>query len=213
MYYKLSRITAPTEQPITLAEARMQLRVDTTGSPAVSTEDNLISALIDAVTQDIDAGTGWLGRAICPQVWRLQLAEFPSVIWLPYPPFLEIVAMSYVDTNGDIQTLIEGIDFRVIAPEGIDAGPACIVPIYLGSFPAARNDYDTITIDFRCGYGTGSPITADVPEIIKRYIKAALTAAYDSRDIDENAATNRGQITAAVKRSLDNFRVYSQFYK
>ena len=205
--YRLSRIAAPTELPITLAEAREQLRVDTAGSPATSTEDDLISALIEAVTEEIDAGTGWLGRAIAPQTWRLSLPGFPACIVLPYPPFIDIMSFQYTDVNGATQTMVEGTDYRVIYGAGPAAEHAAIYPPFLGSFPAARSDFDTVLITYRCGYGAGSPIAADVPEIIKRYIKAALTSAYDSRDVAENELIGRGSIPRHVRNMLENIRV------
>lgn len=213
-YYSLSRTVAPSELAVSLAEARQQLRVDTTGSPAVAEDDDIITTLIDAITQDLDAGTGWLGRAICPQTWRLSLSQFPSVIRIPFPPLISVVSLTYTDLNGDVQTMTEGTDFRVVKEEGIAAAPACIVPVYLGTFPAARTDFDTVQLVFQCGYGAGSPLAADVPDIIKRYILSALTVAYDTRDSEAGAATSAFQrVPAAVRNSLENLRVREQFYR
>lgn len=212
-YFSLSRTVAPSELAVSMTEAREQLRVDTTGSPATSEDDDTIQALIEAITQEIDAGTGWLGRAIAPQTWKLSLSEFPSVIRLPFPPLIEVVSLTYVDLEGNTQTLTEGTDFRVIKEEGIAAGPACIVPVYLGTFPAARSDFDTVNVVFQCGYGVGSPVTANVPDIIKRYIKSALTVAYDSRDSESGQATlNYQRVPVTVRNSLEMLRIRNQIY-
>lgn len=212
-YWSLSRTVAPTDLLVSLAEAREQLRVDTTGSPATAADDTIIQTLIEAITQEIDAGTGWLGRALAPQTWRLSLSQFPSIIRLPYPPLISVVSLTYTDLNGDTQTLTEGTDFRVIKEEGMAAGPACIVPVYLGTFPAARTDFDTVNVTFQCGYGSGSPVTADIPEIIKRYVLSVLTVAYDTRDAEAAPGGVAFQkVPASVRNSLEVLRVRGQFY-
>ena len=212
-YFSLSRTTAPTELLVTLAEAREQLRVDTTGSPATAADDAIIQTLIEAITQEIDAGTGWLGRALAPQTWTLTLSQFPSVIRLPYPPLISVTSLTYTDLSGNSQTLTEGTDFRVITETGIAAGPACLVPVYLGTWPAARSDFDTVRVVFQCGYGAGSPVAADIPEIIKRYVLAALTVAYDTRDAEAGPTTMAFQrIPSIVRNSLETLRVRGQIY-
>ncbi len=211
-YFSLSRTVAPTQTPITLIEARDQLRVDTSGSPAVSVEDDLITALIDMATQEIDAGTGWLGRAIAPQTWKLSLSEFPSVIRLPFPPLISITSFTYTDLNEATQTMVEGVDYRIIQETGINAGGACLIPLRLGSWPSALSDFDTVNITFQCGYGTGSPVVADVPEIIKLYIKSVITSQYDNRGVEDNELLNRGGVSKFIRNSLENRRVRDQFY-
>jgi len=212
-YFSLSRTVAPTDLAVSMVEARQQLRVDTTGSPATAEDDTIIETLIDAVTQEIDAGTGWLGRAIAPQTWKLSLSEFPSVIRLPFPPLISVVSLTYTDLDGNSQTLTEGTDFRVVKEEGISAGPACIVPTYLGTFPAARSDFDTVQVIFQCGYGSGSPVTANIPDIIKRYVLSALAVAYDTRDSEAASSTALFQrVPPSVRNSLEVLRVRAQFY-
>src|SRR6185503_5131054 len=126
MKYSLVRTVKPSEPVVTLVESRAQLRVDTFGSPATSPEDQKISDLVSAITESLDAGTGWLGRALAPQTWRLGLKEFPSGcswedtgIILPFPPFIEVVSFTYVDTDGDTQTLVLNTDYRIL-PWGDD---------------------------------------------------------------------------------------------
>lgn len=56
-------VTAPTEAPVTLDEAKDHLRV------THSNEDALILGLIAAATGQLDGWRGQLGRAIMPQTW------------------------------------------------------------------------------------------------------------------------------------------------
>src|SRR5690606_10673336 len=58
------RVTPPAIQPVTLAEAKLHLRVDH------DDEDALISNLIQAATGHLDGWTGILGHCLVEQVWR-----------------------------------------------------------------------------------------------------------------------------------------------
>jgi len=98
MGYRL--ITAPASAPVTLAEAKAQLRVD------FADEDTLISGLIDAAVSYLDGRTGILGRCLVTQTWELTLDAFPSdEIELPLGPVQSITSIKYFDTAGALQTL------------------------------------------------------------------------------------------------------------
>ncbi|MEQ1790660.1 MAG: head-tail connector protein, partial [Rickettsiales bacterium] len=58
----LERISAPATEPITLAEAKLYLRVDS------SSEDNLITDLIVAARMSAEA---WLKNSLISQSWKL----------------------------------------------------------------------------------------------------------------------------------------------
>lgn len=204
MKYTLVRTVKPTDDVVTLAEARAQLRVDVFGSPEVSSEDGKISQLVTSITESLDAGTGWLGRALAPQTWRLSLEEFPQCnIMLPFPPFIEVVSFVYTDEAGNTQTLTEGTDFRVVTTEQ----GAFLAPLFNEYWPTdERYDYDSVRITFRCGYVTASPETVDVPEQVKNYILASLTEQFDSRGV--NPLGGVSALTPAIENSLNNLRVY-----
>ena len=207
MKYTLTRTVKPTADVVTMTEAHAQLRVDTFGSPPVSPEDTKIASLLTAIVESLDAGTGWLGRALAPQTWKLGLCDFPATSWvpirLPFPPFIEVVSVEYTQTDGTLVTLVQDTDFRVLVADG----QAVLVPPYNGAWPTdARDDYDSVRITFRCGYVEGSPEVAAVPEQIKNYILASLTDQFDSRGVDAPGVSSK--ITAAVENSMNSLRVY-----
>lgn len=217
MKFTRQRLAAP--QPVlTMEEARLQLRVDTFGSPPGNPEDPLIAAAITTATEELDAGTGWLGRAIGPQTWRLSLDCFPSVsrfsagfvgrIRLPFPPFIAVTSFEYTNTDGDTVALVEGTDFRVIA--GDEDGSATLYPVYQGAWPVdVRQDFDVVRIVFRCGYSDGaSPESPAVPELIKNWLRARVTDIYDTRGTYDNAVSQRNQIIDAGGFSLNSVRVW-----
>lgn len=204
----LRRLVAPTEPVITIEEARAQLRVDAYGSPPSHPEDELIMSYVEAITQDLDAGTGWLGRALAPQTWQLSLTDLSGTcsILLPYPPFIELVSFTYTNDDGDTVVMADGVDFRMV--QGTDH--AKLIPLYNSQWPDdVRMDYDSVVITYRCGYVVGSPEAIDIPEMIKRYVKSALTEAYDNRDVTDNAITKRGEMTDRIPNTLNSIRVRS----
>ena len=88
----LTLIAAPILEPMTLAEAKLHLRVDGTD------EDDLITALIVAARRRAEH---LLTRALITQTWELTLDEFPAAdIQLPKPGVLSIVSVKYLDSAG-----------------------------------------------------------------------------------------------------------------
>jgi hypothetical protein len=173
----LHLIAAPTDEVVTLEEAKAQLRITNNDS------DELIRALIDSAVAQIDAaGGGWLGRALSPQTWELRLNEYPygyadydQTYWrccyvgatcptgtysyqieLPYPPLISVDSVKHYDTDGVDTTLVENTDYRVVGLGSI--GRASVAPIYNGSWPTlVRTDFGSVRVRFTAGYSAGVP--------------------------------------------------------
>lgn len=91
--------TAVATEPVTLVEAKLHLRVDT------SDEDALITALITAARQFAEHYTG---RALAPQTLEMALDAFPACngdILLDMPPVATVTYIKYTDEDGTEQTL------------------------------------------------------------------------------------------------------------
>lgn len=155
-------ITAPSDAVMTPSEARTMLGLSS------ATGDALLEAMIEAVTNRLDpASGGWLGRALRPQTWELRLCEFPSSdIRLPYPPVTEVASVKYDDSNGVEQTLVLDTDYRVFGLG--DMRETRVLPVYNGSWPAARYDSESVRIRYVAGYPTGD--TDAMPGAIKAAI-------------------------------------------
>lgn len=210
MKTSLVRTVAPTDTVLTLEEAYKQLRLDTVGSPPSHPDDALIEATIAGIISDIDAAAGWLGRALAPQTWRLGLRQFPTYcLHLPFPPFIEVTDVRYVNDDGDTVIMAEGTDYRVIL--GMNhPDDATLLPVYNGNWPTdVRDDYDAIQITFRCGYVEGSPETVAVPDLIKNLVRAVLSELYDTRGTYENSAIRRGEVLERLWYTLNNIRVFN----
>src|SRR5580692_8919211 len=109
-------ITPPVEEPVTLADAKAQARVDT------NIDDALIAALISGARQWAEHYTG---RAFITQTWQMWLDLWPAAfaVWwegvhdgritgldeinyisLPRPPLASVTSVTYYD-NSDNATV------------------------------------------------------------------------------------------------------------
>lgn len=160
----LTRLTAPSEEPVSLAEAKQHLRVDH------SADDSLISALIATAREAAETRTG---RALVSQTWRSTHAAWPQDIALPRPPLVSVQAVTYLDDEGLRQTLAASA-YQVIT----DSLVGSIVPAYGASWPSARNEPGSIRIDYTAGYGSA----ANVPQALKAWMLLALGTWYAQRE-------------------------------
>lgn len=93
MIGNLRLVTDASDEPVTLEEAKLHLRVD------IDADDDLIAALATTARQAVENFTR---RALLSQDWELRLDEFPdeSVLEIPLPPLQEVSAITYTDDDG-----------------------------------------------------------------------------------------------------------------
>ena len=185
----LKLVTPPSLVPVTLAEAKLHLRVD------VTDDDALISSLVLAATADAEHH---MGRAILPQQWCLTLESFfdpamynppapitidlirgptystgATALLLSRPTVTAVVSVQYVDAAGTLQTM-PSANYQLANASDYSAR---IVPAYGQSWPATRAQPEAVQVLFSCGY----PDVASVPELIKAWIKLRVSALYENR--------------------------------
>lgn len=184
----LKLITAPATEPLTLAEAKLHLRVD------ASDEDSYITALIQAAREFAEHITE---RAFVTQTWELALDAFPAAeLKLPKPPLASIVSIKYDDTAGTEQTI--GSSFYVA---DLYSTPGWVLPAYATSWPATRDQANAVRVRYSCGYGAA----AAVPQGIKNWILLRVGSLYAIR---EEMVPGRALQPAFVDRLLDAYRVW-----
>ena len=120
---RLTLVTGPTIEPLTVAEVRARSNIGSKSS------DEVVQAYITAARQTIDGADGWLGRALNTQTWRGGLDEFPTCdggrIYIPLPPLQSITEISYLDAHG-LPVAVAGGGYQLVM------GPRpYIVPIAL----------------------------------------------------------------------------------
>lgn len=180
----LKLITAPAAEPVTLTEARLHLRQD-----ATTADDDLITALIVAARQRVELE---INRSLISTTWEWWVDAFPEYyrpyvyrpgkarhreeIYLPNPPLASVTSLTYVDLNGDTQTLSTS-DYQVcgIATQG--AG--YVVPAYGKSWPIAQCQPESVKIRYVAGYGATA---ASVRESTKAAIKLLIGHFYENRE-------------------------------
>ena len=187
----LKLITAPTTYPVTLAEAKLHCRIDSTD------DDTLVTALITAATEMCEQK---VGRAIMPQTWELTLDSFED-IWLTRTPVQSITSLKYIDEAGVEQTLSGSL--YSFAQD--DFGFARVDPVYGAEWPTTRDQINAVTLRYVAGYANA----AAVPEGIKQWIKLSISTMYENRETE--AYSSRAVSTTVqmqfVDRLLDRYRV------
>jgi uncharacterized phiE125 gp8 family phage protein len=172
----LSLYTAPTTEPVTVAEAKLHIR-----ATEDTVEDALVSSLITAAREYCETFTR---RSFLPQVWDLKLDSFcdpaaykDGVIWLPKPPVTAVTSITYLDTAGDSQTLSTSI-YTYDLPSGPKASRARVQEAYGQVFPQTRSTLNAVTIRFAAGYATA----AAVPYSIKAAMLLLIGHWYQNRE-------------------------------
>ena len=186
----LQLVTPPSEEPVSLIEAKLHLRVD------FDEDDTLIASLISAARQAAETLTG---RQFVTARWKLVLDGFPrSAIALAKCPVQSVVAINYLDMNSLVQTMPTSTYTVESACE-----PARITPVFGQVWPPSLPQIGAVSVTFDAGYGAAS----EVPEGIKSWIKLRVGSLYTHRE--EMAVLTRGRIDPLpfVQGLLDPYRV------
>lgn len=166
MGFAINVTSAPSSEPITLAEAKTHLRVDT------SDDDTYIASLIQLAREVAEKD---LRRALFTQTIQLKLDEFPDTDYLLLPfaaPLQSVSSVSYNDVNGDAQTFATS---NYTVDTSYTPGRILLEPS--ASFPITEDMPSAVTITYVAGYTS----TDDIPERIKHAIKLLVGNWYCSR--------------------------------
>ena len=199
-------VTPPTEEPVSLLEAKLHLRVD------FDEDDMLIASLITAARQAAETLTG---RQLTTARWKQVLDCFPGpslmgvpagqtftlpghAILLAKAPVQSVVSINYLDM-GSVNQTMSALTYTVDAA----CEPARITPVFGQIWPICLPQIGAVSVTFDAGYGTAS----QVPEGIKSWIKLRLGSLYAHRE--EVAALSRGRIESLpfIDGLLDPYKV------
>lgn len=167
-YRSLIRVTPPAVEPVTLAQAKVQCRIDT------DAENEYIQTLITVARQYVE---DTLDVTLCTTVWEARYDLFP--IWaivLPRSPMAAgnvTVTHRYGDGTYGSMTSDAGhfqVDTNVI--------PGRIYPLWARSWPATRGDENSVTVRFTAGYGADG---TNVPAVAKHLILLLTAHLFESR--------------------------------
>lgn len=158
---------APATEPLTLAEAKLHMRVE------VADDDSLITSLITAARQWCEA---FQGRAYITQTWQLWLDAWPEgdEIRLPRPPLQSVVTVKYYGADG-AEYVMPAADYLV----DTKSEPGRLVLGYGKTWPSVTlRPASAIAIEFVAGYGAVSA----VPEKVKQAMKLLVAHWYEHRE-------------------------------
>jgi uncharacterized phiE125 gp8 family phage protein len=167
-YRSLRLHTAPAVEPVTLAEAKAQAKVD------IADDDSLIQSYITMSREYVEQ---ILDVALITQVLEARYDTFP--LWeiiLPRPPMAAAnVTVIYRDEAGVERTITSSANqFQV----DNYATPGRIYPLYNGVWPAVRGDENSVVVRWTAGYGASG---ANVPPVIRQLILLQTAHLYEHR--------------------------------
>lgn len=136
----LTVVTEPASEPISLAEAKLFLRVDH------SDEDDLISALVTASRQILEQETR---RCFLATSLRATYPVWEERMYLPRSPLSSVTAVKYYDDANELQTLSS--DYYLVEDEEIQPS---ISLRYGYSWPTTYSRPLPIHVEFDAGYET-----------------------------------------------------------
>lgn len=175
-------VTEPVVEPVTLAEAKLHMRVD------VSDDDTLIAALVKTAREYIELLTR-PRVAMVTQTWRYVADTFPpsDTLELRPWPLQTVTSVKYTDDDG-VTTTMPSSDYLVDST----SAPGRLRLRSHASWPSVTlQELNGLTIEFTAGYGdTG----ASVPAALRQAILLMIGQWYENRE--------SSLVTGAVAKEL-----------
>ena len=195
-YRSLTRQTGPLVEPVTLAEAKAHLRVDT------SDDDAYIGTLITAAREWCEQ---YLDRTLVHTQWVMRFDRFPvdstADIELPRPPVVSSgtatsVTVAYTLEDGTTATYSTSL-FRVDRA----STPGAVKTNYAQTWPPHRQDDNSVSVTWWAGYGADG---TSVPAAIRHAMLMLVGTWYERRASADNMGGT--EVPFGVKSLLDSQR-------
>ena len=183
---KYAVTTAPTAEPISLADAKLHLRTIT----GDTTEDSaVITPLIQAAREYCENITG---RALASQTVKAYPDKWG--LWrLPRPPLTAVASIKYYDEDGTEYTLAAA-DYQVDTVDGL---------INIINEPsAALRDLNPIVVEYTCGYATGNAL----PAVMRQAMLLLIGHWYMNREAVVAGATTSVEIDLTTRAMLRQYK-------
>lgn len=194
-------VTPPASRPVSSADAKLYLRVDTTA------DDDLIGDMIDAATEAMER---YLRRTLINTTLKLIIDRWPlsrgrkwwdgvrdgaitevlggaQYVQLPAPPLVSITSVYYYDLS-DTQQLWAASNYYA------DTASGRLALKQTGVIPSSMREGNAMEITYVAGYGSSA---SSVPAPIVNGIKALIARMYDNRGC---ACEVDGEVEAYVRQ-------------
>ena len=176
---RLTLVTAPAAEPISLETARNHLRVSS------SVDDERIVRLLKVARGDVETETH---RALCTQTWDWKFDRWDYCgdgFELPLPPLQSVTWIKYRDAD-DVEQTWPTTEYDVSIPVGPHAERGRVHLSYSGTFPILRSlRVDAVTVRFVAGYGAAAAVPAEIVQAVLM----RLSWLYDKDEDANKAAT------------------------
>jgi uncharacterized phiE125 gp8 family phage protein len=162
---KLTLITEPAIEPISLEEIKLHIRV--TGND----EDTLLRRLVRAAYKKAER---YAGRSFITQTWELAIDGEPgSVVDLPKPDLQSVTSVKAYDLD-NTETTFSASNYSV------DTGRASRIFLNNGaSWPSSLRDYRSVVVEYVSGYGDDE---TDIPADVRHAVHIIAGYLYEHRD-------------------------------
>lgn len=194
-----SLLTPPSVEPVTVAEAKNHIRLET------ATDDAYVTALVKTARRHVESETG---RRLCEQKWLEAVPRFPAgdlPLRLTVRPLRSVERVVYLRASDEQETVL--LAPRVSVSE---EDPWVMPPIneFWPSDYALRDD--AVRVEYIVGYastvaGEGDP-QKSVPEPLKQAMLLIVGALYENREI-EIVGTNIAPIGFSLEALIAPYRI------
>lgn len=139
--------TAPSEEPLSLTEAKLHLRV------SASSEDTLIGSLITAARERCEEVSA---RSFVTRTYDLYLDAWPTCdfIRLPMPPIASVTSVTYYD-SGNAANTMSAADYYLAT-----AGGKLVLHVGKAWPTATLRSKEAIKVRYVAGYGAATAVPA-----------------------------------------------------
>lgn len=180
-------IAEPAVEPVSLVEARLQVRIDVDGgSPDDHPEDPLLAIYIGAAREWAE---DWTGKELASKTLELQLDAFSSEIEIPRGPVRSIISVKYIAEAEDGTQTEETVDpsnyvldtssdrIWLLAAEGF-------------SWPDTADVVNAVKVRYEAGYDVAgeSPPVYPLPKKAKLAMMLVIGHLYRNREEDVDKA-------------------------
>lgn len=178
-------ITPPSVEPVTVSECKLDARVDG------NAEDALFASWITTARSEVEIVSA---RALINRTLEMAFDRWPPEQWitLRYPPLVNVISITYYDSDGAQQTLPTD---QYIVETDSEPGRIWLAP---GASWPTTHEIARIRVRYVAGYGT-SP--ASVPDEYKAAIRGLVNLAYQYRaGFTLDGERKRANILAKLKQ-------------
>ncbi|MCI0571347.1 MAG: head-tail connector protein [Myxococcaceae bacterium] len=186
---RLRLVTPPATEPVSLAEAKAHLRLES------AEDDAYVTTLILAARQHVE-DVCW--RRLVTQEWEAVLEAFPcdGELEMPGGNLQAIVSVTYVDEAGAQQTLAPA----TYAADTVSV-PGRLLLAYGQAWPSTRCQWDAVRVRYTVGWAA-----AEVPAPIRQALLLLVAQLYEHR-VPEVTGTIVSKVSFAVDSLLSPHRL------